>query len=43
MAYLQNMCPSELKAAAENGAPLMIAAGSIEYHGSQLPLGTDLL
>ncbi len=42
MAYLQNMCPSELKAAAENGAPLMIAAGSIEYHGSQLPLGTDL-
>jgi len=43
MAYLQDLKPCELKAAVEKGTPLMIAVGSIEYHGSQLPLGTDLL
>lgn len=42
MPYIQTMCPAELKAAMEAGLPLFIAAGSIEYHGSQLPLGTDI-
>lgn len=43
MPYLQNMCPKELDEARKQEIPLMISAGSIEYHGSQLPLGTDLL
>ena len=43
MAYLQNMLPSDLKSAVENNVPLFVSCGSIEYHGSQLPLGTDLL
>lgn len=43
MPYLQNMKPCELKAAVDKNMPLMISVGSIEYHGSQLPLGTDLL
>ena len=43
MPYIQTMCPAELKAAMEAGLPLFIAAGSIEYPGSQLPLGTDVL
>lgn len=42
MPYLQNMTPSDLKEAVKKDLPLFIAAGSIEYHGSQLPLGTDL-
>ena len=43
MPYLQAMGPDELKQAVENKWPLFVTAGSIEYHGSQLPLGTDLL
>lgn len=43
MPYLQNMCPKDLARAKKDGLPLLLAAGSIEYHGSQLPLGTDLL
>ena len=43
MPYLQNMKPSELKEAVDKNVPLMVSVGSIEYHGSQLPLGTDLL
>lgn len=42
MGYLQNMCPDDLKAAIEE-FPLFIATGTIEFHGSQLPLGTDLI
>ena len=42
MPYLQNMTPSDLKSAVERDLPLFVSAGSIEYHGSQLPLGTDL-
>ncbi|MBQ7288525.1 MAG: creatininase family protein [Clostridia bacterium] len=43
MPYLQNMCPKELKSAIQSGTPLLIGVGTIEYHGSQLPLGTDLM
>lgn len=43
MPYLQEMCPAQLRQAQEEGWPLLIGAGTIEYHGSQLPLGTDLL
>ncbi|MBP3627272.1 MAG: creatininase family protein [Clostridia bacterium] len=43
MPYLQNMKPLELKEAVDKNIPLMVSVGSIEYHGSQLPLGTDLL
>lgn len=38
---LLQMCPSELEQARQNKAILMFGVGSIEYHGSQLPLGTD--
>ncbi len=43
MPYLQNMCPKDLKAAIAAGLPLLIGVGTIEYHGSQLPVGTDLM
>ena len=43
MPYLQDMCPAQLRQAQEETWPLLIGAGTIEYHGSQLPLGTDLL
>jgi len=43
MPYIQSMCPSELEDALKKKSPLFISAGSVEYHGSQLPLGTDLL
>lgn len=43
MPYLQNMCPKEIKAAIEGDLPLLIGVGTIEYHGSQLPVGTDLM
>lgn len=43
MPYIQNMCPAELGRTVRENLPLLISAGSIEYHGSQLPLGTDLL
>ena len=42
MPYLQNMCPKDLAEAQARKLPLLMGAGSIEYHGSQLPLGTDL-
>ena len=42
MPYLVDMCPAELQKARNKGWPLIIAAGSIEFHGGQLPLGTDL-
>lgn len=38
---LLQMCPGELEQARQNKAILMFGVGSIEYHGSQLPLGTD--
>ncbi len=43
MPYLQHMTPKELHTAVAENCPLLIAVGTIEYHGSQLPLGTDLL
>ncbi len=43
MAYLQNMTPKALQAAVAENRPLLIGVGTIEYHGSQLPLGTDLM
>jgi len=42
MPYLLEMCPTDLKKAQSDGLPLMIATGSVELHGGQLPLGTDL-
>ena len=41
MADLNRMTPRELKNAVQKGFPLFVATGSTEYHGSQLPLGTD--
>lgn len=43
MPYLQNMCPKDIKAVIAKNLPLLIAVGTIEYHGSQLPVGTDLM
>lgn len=43
MAYLQNMTPKDLTEAVNRKVPLLVSAGTIEYHGSQLPIGTDLL
>lgn len=40
MSHLVNMCPDALEQA--SNMVLLIAVGSVEYHGSQLPLGTDL-
>ncbi len=43
MPYLQNMTPKAIHEAVEKNIPLLIAVGTIEYHGSQLPVGTDLM
>lgn len=43
MPYLQNMTPKALREAVAANRPLLIAVGTIEYHGSQLPVGTDLM
>lgn len=43
MSKIINMCPEELKKAIDNNYVLLIPVGTVEYHGSQLPLGTDLL
>lgn len=43
MPYIAQMTPKELRQAVEKQWPLLIPAGSVEYHGDQLPLGTDLL
>ncbi len=37
------MTPAVLQTAVAENRPLLIGVGTIEYHGSQLPLGTDLL
>ena len=42
MPYLLDLCPTEFQKVKEGGLPLMIATGSVEFHGGQLPLGTDL-
>ncbi|MDO4742475.1 MAG: creatininase family protein [bacterium] len=42
MPKLLEMCPQDLRAAREKNLPLFIPVGTVEYHGSQLPLGTDL-
>lgn len=43
MPHLLKMCPQEFREAQSGGLPLLIATGSVELHGGQLPLGTDLL
>jgi len=41
--YLINMRPEEIKRAVKNNLPVIMSAGSIEYHGPHLPVGTDFL
>ena len=42
MSQLVNMNTRELREAVAHHSVLMVAIGAVEYHGSQLPLGTDL-
>lgn len=42
MPYLINMCPNEFHKAVKDSLPLLIPVGTVEFHGAQLPLGTDL-
>lgn len=42
MPYLVNMCPKDFEQAKKDGLTLLVPVGTVEYHGSQLPLGTDL-
>ena len=42
MPYLVNMCPKDIDELKEN-TPLFIPFGTVEYHGSQLPVGSDIL
>ena len=37
-----NLCPADLQKVKDDALPLLIATGSVEFHGGQLPLGTDL-
>ena len=39
--YLHEIRPEQLQSAIRDGWPLLVPAGSIEYHGPHLPLGTD--
>ena len=41
--YLIKMRPGELKKATTDNIPVIISAGSVEYHGPHLPIGTDFL
>lgn len=43
MPYLTHLLPHQLSEAVKNQYPVLIPSGCIELHGSQLPLGTDLL
>jgi len=40
---LIEMRPSQIKQAAADGLPLLMAAGVVEYHGPHLPVGVDYL
>ena len=40
---LQHLLPHQLKLAVDEGWPLLVPAGCIEYHGPHLPLGVDTL
>jgi creatinine amidohydrolase/Fe(II)-dependent formamide hydrolase-like protein len=39
--YLQDALPHQLKQALDDQWPLLMSAGTIEYHGPHLPLGVD--
>ena len=41
--YLINMRPGQLKKAVADRLPVIIVAGSVEYHGPQNPIGVDYL
>ncbi|MCL2703576.1 MAG: creatininase family protein [Defluviitaleaceae bacterium] len=41
--HLIHLRPDELKTAVARNIPVILAAGSIEYHGPQNPIGTDYL
>lgn len=43
MPYLTHLLPHDFHEAVKNQYPVLIPSGCIELHGSQLPLGTDLL
>lgn len=40
---LQHLFPHQLKQAIDEGWPLLVPAGCVEYHGPHLPLGVDTL
>jgi creatinine amidohydrolase len=40
---LQHLLPHQLKQAVQEGWPLLVPAGCVEYHGPHLPLGVDTL
>lgn len=41
--YYLEMRPEQIKDAVSRNVPVVIAAGSVEYHGPHLPVGTDTL
>jgi len=41
--YLLKLRPSQLKKAVADNIPVILSAGSVEYHGPHLPIGTDFL
>ena len=41
--YLVKLRPCQLKKAVNDNIPVVLAAGSVEYHGPHLPIGTDFL
>lgn len=41
--YLQYLLPHQLKQAIDEGWPLLVSTGSIEYHGPHLALGLDTI
>jgi len=41
--YLIKLRPGEIKKAVKNNTPVILASGSVEYHGPHLPIGTDYL
>ena len=40
---LQHLLPHQLEVAIDEGWPLLVPAGCVEYHGPHLPLGVDTL
>ncbi len=41
--HLQHLLPHQLKQAIDEGWPLLVPAGCVEFHGPHLPLGVDTL